>query len=108
MNPNDGYFVINNLAIEGRVNLVSVKPTQRNINIFADASASFGNYGSKDKTRQNQYAVMAGPAIFLIKHAALEIALKFGSRGKYLYDDPTSDDDREGSFGIIYWISNTL
>lgn len=122
LNPNVGYFVINNLAIGARINFASIKPkeaddafvdllagpfiryyflpAERNINIFADASASFGNYGSNDKLSQNQFAVMAGPAIFLNEHAALEIALKYGSRGGDLYDDPTGDDDREGSLGI--------
>lgn len=117
--PNIGYFFVNNFAGGLRVQIetdkeegdgdayvtTSIAPflryyfipaaTNQRVNIFADAAYGFGSAGSgDDKANMNGYSFMAGPAIFLSPHAALEITLGYSSMK---FEDI---DDRLNTFKI--------
>jgi hypothetical protein len=106
--PNAGYFFINNLAGGLRLNINSQKekfnddeetatttsiapfvryyflPAAQKVNVFADASYSFGSVkyddGTNDeKVNVNGFSVSAGPAIFLTPNTALELTLGYNS-----------------------------
>lgn len=118
LSPNIGYFFINNLAGGLRLNFSSDKdeteddayvdfsatpfiryyflPAAQKVNIFADGSFGFGSAGQGNKESYNQFGIMAGPAIFLNPHTALEFALAYHSIGGDLY----GGNDRYHSFGI--------
>ena len=108
ISPNFGYFFINNLAGGLRLSFLSSKeedqeaytefsgapflryyflPTAQKVNIFAEASYGFGSAGTDDKESFNQYAFMAGPAIFLTPNAALEFGLLYSSTGGDAFGD---------------------
>lgn len=119
LNPNAGYFFIDNLAGGLRVNLTSVKvksaddasssfsiapfaryyflPAAQKVNIFADASYGFGSMKISGESESfNQFAISAGPAIFITPHTALEFALQYQSAG----GDAYGGDDRKNDFGL--------
>lgn len=103
LNPNAGYFFIDNLAGGVRVEFASMKtkdadaattsflaapfvryyflPSAQKVNLFLDGSYGFGAMGSNDKQELNSYAFSAGPAIFLTRNTALEFSLLFRSEG---------------------------
>lgn len=117
-NPNIGYFFINNLAGGLRVSLESTKfkgddegesvfsaspflryyflPPAQRVNIFADASFGIGSAGGDEKESFNQFAISAGPAIFLTPNTALEFAVGYRSLG----GDAFGDDTRYNSIGL--------
>lgn len=102
--PNIGYFFANNFAGGLRIQIETEKEEgdedafvatnfapfvryyfipaskEQKVNIFADAAYGFGSAGSgDDKSNMNGYSFMAGPAIFLNPHTALEITLGYSS-----------------------------
>jgi hypothetical protein len=115
--PNAGYFFANKFAAGLRVDLQSVKPKDvdastsfvlapfaryyflpaaEKLNIFADASYGFGSMkNGGDSESLNQFAISAGPAVFLSPNTALEFALQYRSLGGDAYGD-----DRLNSFGV--------
>lgn len=117
--PNIGYFFLNNFAGGLRIQIDSYKEDgdedayvitsfapfvryyfipaskEQKVNIFADAAFGFGSEGSGDnKSNVNGYSFMAGPAIFLNPHTALELTLGYSSMK--FEDDP----DRYNTFKI--------
>jgi hypothetical protein len=117
--PNLGYFFINNFAGGLRVQIetekedgeddayvtTSIAPflryyfipasKEQKVNVFADVAYGFGSAGSGDtKLNMNGYSLMAGPAIFLNQHTALEITLGYSSNK---FEDI---DDRLNTFKI--------
>lgn len=117
--PNIGYFFVNNFAGGLRIQIDTYKedgdddtyvvtnfapflryyfiPSSKaqNVNVFADAAYGFGSEGSGDsKSNMNGYSFMAGPAIFLNPHTALEFTLGYSST-KF-----EGDPDRYNSFKI--------
>ena len=116
--PNAGYFFINNLAGGARVNFNLAKeenedaatsfvfapfvryyflPTAQKVNVFADASYGFGSVKFGDESESmNQFAIAAGPAVFLSPNTALEFTLQYSSAGGDYY----GGDDRMNSFGF--------
>jgi hypothetical protein len=114
--PNVGYFFATNFAGGLRVHLDSEKfedqdanttfstspfiryyflPPTSKTNIFADASYGFGTTGMGNKEGFNQFAVSAGPAIFLTRNTALEFALQYMSVG-----GDAIGNDRNSRFGV--------
>jgi hypothetical protein len=116
--PNAGYFFINNLAGGLRLSVNSEKekfddekatsttttiapflryyflPATQKVNVFADASYSFGSEkyddGSDDeKVNVNGFTISAGPAIFLTPNTALEFTLGYNSTKVEDVDDAT-------------------
>ena len=103
LNPNAGYFFINNLAGGLRATFGSLKesdngdayttiiaspflryyvlPTAQKVNLFVDASYGIGSQGAGDKKEVNQYAFTAGPAIFITPNTALEFGVSYSSQG---------------------------
>lgn len=118
LNPNAGYFFINNLAGGLRLSLESTKykvnddatssflfapfvryyflPAAQRVNVFADGSFGIGSMNDGDGESFNQYSIMAGPAIFLTPNTALEFALQYRSSG----GDAYGGDDRQNNFGL--------
>ena len=118
--PNVGYFFINNFAGGLRLNISSQKidgaessttmftaapfvryyflPAGKQVNIFGDAEYGFGSGKDGESASINEYKIMAGPAVFLSKSAALEFALYYQSLGGKFYENGAGD--RVGSFGL--------
>jgi hypothetical protein len=118
LSPNAGYFFIDNFAAGLRLDLNSTKfkdeddastsfvlapfaryyflPAAEKVNVFADASYGFGSMKNGSSESFNQFAIMAGPAIFLTPNTALEFALKYSSAG----GDAYGGDDRRNNFGL--------
>ena len=116
-NPNVGYFFIDNLAGGIRLSLASTKfededdaesifsaspflryyflPPSQRVNIFADASFGMGSAGGDEKESFNQFAITAGPAIFLTPNTALEFGVGYRSLGGDAFGD-----DRYNSIGL--------
>lgn len=115
-NPNFGYFFANNFAGGLRIGLSSVKeeneetfttsvispflryyflPATNKTNIFADVSYGFGAIGAEDKESFNQFAIVAGPAIFLSPNTALEFGVGYTSQGGDYFGD-----ERYNSIGL--------
>lgn len=117
--PNVGYFFMNNFAGGLRINFVSQSqsgssassfdggpflryyflPATQKVNLFADAGAGFGSLSStgSSSTSFNRFSIMAGPAIFLNEHVALEAAVGYTSLGGDAYK---LNDKRKGDIGI--------
>lgn len=117
LNPNIGYFFIDNLAGGLRLQLVSAKvkgedegeslfsaspflryyflPATQKVNIFADASYGMGSAGGDEKESFNQFAFSAGPAIFLTPNTALEFGIGYRSLGGDAFGD-----NRYNSIGL--------
>lgn len=116
-NPNAGYFFIDNLAGGLRLTLATDKPkgqdassrfliapfaryyflpAAQKVNVFADASYGFGSMKDGNSESFNQFAFMAGPAVFLTPNTALEFALQYRSEG----GDAYGGDDRLNNFGV--------
>ncbi len=115
--PDVGYFFIPNLAGGLRASFSSSKyededeaftstsvapfvryyflPAEQKVNVFADASYGIGSVGQGDNESFNYFGVMAGPAVFLNEHTALEFAIQYQSWGGDAYND-----NRENSFGF--------
>jgi hypothetical protein len=122
INPNVGYFFIDNLAGGLRLSFNSSKtkgadeaftsfagapflryyflPAAQKVNIFAEASYGFGSTDvsltTDDKESFNFWSLQAGPAIFLNEHAALEFGVFYNSTGGDLY----GGELRNNTFGI--------
>jgi hypothetical protein len=119
LNPNAGHFFINNFAGGLRVNLQSTKfkeddgattgfsimpflryyflPAVQRVNLFADAGYGFGSTNAGgERESVNQYAISAGPAIFLSPNTALEFTLQYRSVGGAAF----GGDDRMNNFGV--------
>jgi hypothetical protein len=123
LSPNVGYFFINNFAGGLRAGVASSTtkfgsaketesafhvspfvryyflPSSQKVNIFADGSFGFGqakteSMGTEYKYNFTQFAITAGPAIFLTPATALEIGLGFNSSK---IEDAS---DRSNSFGV--------
>jgi len=114
--PNVGYFVKDNLAFGGRLGLgssktgdakattdlsfspfaryyfVSIGPKAK---LMADASFGFGSrkQGDADAVSSTNWAIAAGPALFLNNHTALEFTLSYGSV-------KVKDVDARNTFGV--------
>ena len=118
ISPNAGYFFIDHFAGGLRVNFQSTKPkgvsatslysiapfvryyflpTGQKVNVFADGEYGFGSYkpGGGSSASLNEFAISAGPAIFLSPNTALEFALGYSSYGGKAYGD-----DRQNTFGL--------
>jgi outer membrane protein len=113
--PNLGYFVAENIAVGGRLGFNSFKvgeysesdfgfaPFVRyyfvslgsNAKLMADASFGFGStkVEDADALSYTNWAIAAGPAVFLNKNTALEVTLSYGSQ-KY------KDVDAANTFGL--------
>lgn len=109
LSPNAGYFFIDNLAGGLRLSLQSTKykseedasssflfapfvryyilPATNKVNVFGDASYGFGSMKDGDSESFNQFAIAAGPAVFLSPHTALEFTLQYSSAGGDAYGD---------------------
>ncbi|THU34811.1 porin family protein [Niastella caeni] len=121
VNPNVGYFFINNLAGGLRLGLESEKvkgdedatvqygvapfvryyflPAAQKVNVFADASYGFDKIKQGDaKASGNHFSIMAGPAVFLSPNTALEFALYYSSYGGDRYENVAGD--RSNNFGL--------
>ncbi len=117
INPNVGYFFINNLAGGLRLDVESQKvkdqdadsrfaispfvryyflPAAQKVNVFADASFGIGSAGGDDKESFNQFSIMAGPAVFLTPNVALEFAVGYKSLGGDFY----GNDERNNTIGL--------
>lgn len=118
LSPNAGYFFIDNFAGGLRLNLETTKfkeaddattsvlfapfvryyflPAVQKVNIFADASYGFGSMKDGESESFNQFAIMAGPAVFLSPNTALEFALQYRSAG----GDAYGGEDRQSNFGL--------
>jgi hypothetical protein len=116
--PNAGYFFINNLAGGLRVSLETTKfksdenanssflfspfvryyflPAANKVNVFGDASYGFGSMKDGESESFNQFAISAGPAVFLSPNTALEFTLQYASAG----GDAYGGDDRLNKFGV--------
>ena len=123
LSPNVGYFFINNFAggLRAGVSSSTFKfgstketesafllspfvryyflPSTQKVNIFADGSFGFGQAkyevaGIETEYNFTQFAISAGPAIFLTPATALEISLGYNS--SKLEDA----EDRSNSFGV--------
>ena len=120
LNLNGGYFFVDNLAGGLRVKLESLKqedqdpnstflispfvryyflPPTNKVNVFADASYGIGSTGAGNKEGINQWAIMAGPAVFLTPNIALEFALKYANTGGDAYD-VSNVNNRLSAFGF--------
>ena len=118
--PNAGYFFINNFAGGLRVDVTTGKvkdaedgyssfavapflryyflPSAKKVNVFADAAYGFGSVkDGGESASMNEYAISAGPAIFLTPSAALEFSLYYKSRGGEAYEVA---DKRLNRFGL--------
>lgn len=122
LNPDVGYFFINNLAGGLRFSLNSIKfededeaestyslapflryyflPAAQKVNVFGEASYGVGSTGQGDKESFNLYAFRAGPSIFLTPNVGLEITLVYSSEGGDFYESIGGNDDRLNSFGL--------
>jgi hypothetical protein len=111
LNPNVGYFFIDNLAGGLRLSLQSSKykggldddaytefsaspflryyflPVGQKVNVFADASYGMGSAGGDEKESFNQFAFTAGPAVFLTPNTALELGIGYRSLGGDAFGD---------------------
>jgi len=118
--PDAGYFFINNLAGGLHMNISSDKPdggdattfftvapfvryyflpAGQQVNIFADGSYGFGSGKVGGNSASiNYYEIMAGPAVFLSPHTALEFSLFYKSLGGKFYEGGGSD--RWNAFGV--------
>jgi hypothetical protein len=118
LNPNAGYLFINNLAGGVRLSFETTKfkedeeatssfliapfaryyflPAQQKVNVFADASYGFGSMKDGESDSFNQFAIAAGPAIFLSRNTALEFAVQYTSAG----GDAYPGDDRMNAIGV--------
>jgi hypothetical protein len=116
--PDAGYFFINNLAGGMRLSLQSTKfksaenatssflfapfaryyflPATNKVNVFGDASYGFGSMKDGNSESFNQYAISAGPAVFLSPNTALEFTLQYASAG----GDAYGGNDRMNTFGV--------
>jgi hypothetical protein len=115
-NPNFGYFFANNFAGGLRIGLSSVKeedeeafstsvfspflryyflPPTNKTNIFTDVSYGFGSIGAENKESFNQFAIVAGPALFLTPNTALEFGVGYTSQGGDAFGD-----ERYNSIGL--------
>ena len=114
--PNAGYFFINNFAGGLRADINSVKvesedaisstlfspflryyflPSDSKVNIMLDGSFGVGSTSAAGDTKsQSGFGFLAGPAIFLNKHTALEFTLGYNSIKSE--DDP----DRSNTFTV--------
>lgn len=114
--PKAGYFFASKFAGGLRVDIESTKPkggdassmvlvapflryyflpAAEKLNIFADASYGFGSIKQDESNGVNQFAISAGPAVFLTPNTALEFALQYRSLG-----GDAIGDDRRGTFGV--------
>lgn len=118
ISPNAGYFVIDKLAVGLRTTFESIKfkdeddasstfaagpfvryyflPLGDKVNVFADGTFAFGSV--KDAGESNgftDFAISAGPAIFLSPNTALEFNLNYRSAGGDAFGD-----DRYNRFGV--------
>jgi hypothetical protein len=120
LNPNFGYFFIDNFAGGLRLSLESTKeegedeafstfsvspflryyflPSAQKVNVFLEGSYGIGSTGQGDRESFNVFSFMAGPAIFLTENVALEFALQYQSFGGDAIKIPGSD--RFNSYGI--------
>jgi hypothetical protein len=118
ISPNAGYFFINNFAGGARVSFESMKyktdedastsfvfapfvryyflPAAQQVNVFADASFGLGSVKFGESESFNQFAIAAGPAVFLSPNTALEFTLQYRSAG----GDAFGGDDRLNNFGV--------
>lgn len=116
--PDAGYFFIQNLAGGARVSFQTMKfhdkdasisflfspfvryyllPAARRVNILADASYGFGSMKEEGESESfNQFAIAAGPAVFLSPNTALEFTLRYSSAG----GDAYGGDERFKNFGL--------
>lgn len=114
--PNAGYFFANNFAGGLRSDINSVKlededavsnvlfspflryyflPSDSKVNIMLDGSFGFGSTSAAGDTKsQSGFGFVAGPAIFLNKHTALEFTLGYNS---IKFED---DPDRSNTFTV--------
>ena len=112
VNPNLGYFLMDNLAVGGRLGLGSQKagdvtttgfsfaPFARyyflsigsKAKLMADASFGLGSVkvGDADAISSTNWGIAAGPALFLNSHTALEFTLSYGSVKVKDADDATN------------------
>ena len=117
VSPAAGYFFINNFAGGARIGFNSVKvkseedastsflfapfvryyflPATQKVNILADASYGFGSMKSGDSESFNQFAVAAGPAVFLSPNTALEFLVQYRSQG-----GDAVGEDRSNNIGL--------
>lgn len=116
LNPDAGYFFAKQLAGGLRVSVTSSKdegdedsyssfmvapfvryyfmPAAQKVSVFADASYGFGSQGQGEKSSISGFKFMAGPALFLSPHTALEFTVGYQSL-KY-----ENIDDRNNTIGV--------
>ena len=116
--PDAGYFFMQNLAAGARVSFQTMKfkeqdatnsflfspfvryyflPATRRVNILADGSYGLGSMKNEEGSETfNQFAIAAGPAVFLSPNTALEFTLRYSSAG----GDAYGGDDRLKNFGL--------
>jgi hypothetical protein len=122
VNPNVGYFFLNNFAGGLRLGFQSEKekgaedalvsysvapflryyflPAAQKVNVFADASYGFDKIKVGDADASgNHFSIMAGPAIFLSPNTALEFALYYNSYGGDINENVAGD--RRNNFGLL-------
>jgi hypothetical protein len=115
--PNAGYFFANKFAGGLRLTFESKKvkdagdassdllfapflryyflPVDKKVNIFGDVSYGFGSAGTEDKSSKNEFAIQAGPSVFVSPTVGLEFTLYYKSAGGDAYGD-----ERLNRFGL--------
>ncbi|MGG9970168.1 outer membrane beta-barrel protein [Ferruginibacter sp. SUN002] len=113
ISPAIGYFVAQDIAVGAGIDLSSVKdsytqfgfapfaryyflPIGTNAKLFVNGKFGFGSWKPKtgDSESFTNWELSAGPAFFLNKSIALEVALAYGS------EKWKSDSDPTNSFGL--------
>jgi hypothetical protein len=120
--PNVGYFFVDKLAGGVRASIVSTKnegdegatgqtlvgpflryyilDAAQKVNIFADGMYGFGSQKFEGESASiNQFAITAGPAIFLTPNTALEIGLQYRSTGGEAFEFG-DEKERQNGFGV--------
>jgi len=120
VSPDAGYFFMDNVAIGALLSISSDKPNggdatttfefapfargyflpaNNKVNVFGQGSFGVGSAKSGGSTEGfNEFSLMAGPALFLNPHTALEFALFYKSLGGKYYKDV--DGNRWNSVGL--------
>lgn len=115
--PNAGYFFANKFAGGLRLTFESVKvkdagdavsdllfapflryyflPVDKKVNIFGDVSYGFGSISAEDKASKNEFAIQAGPSVFVTPNVGLEFTLYYKSAGGDAFGD-----ERMNRFGL--------
>lgn len=92
-----------NASLIGPFLRLYVFPSTSAVNFFINTSYGFGSTNSfGNKQGQRGYSLAAGPAIFLSRHAALEIALDYTSIKAKNIDDRSNTIGVKAGFSVYF------